>query len=55
MILITHMLTDVFAVSDRLIVIHRGRKVTKKRTAETGTEELVRYMVGAIDDTRPEA
>jgi ABC-type sugar transport system ATPase subunit len=51
-ILITHTLPDVFAVSDRLMVMHRGRKVTEKRTAETSTEELVQYMVGARDDTR---
>ncbi len=51
-ILITHTLPDVFAVSDRLIVMHRGRKVTEKRTAETNTPELVQYMVGALDDTR---
>jgi ABC-type sugar transport system ATPase subunit len=50
-ILITHTLPDVFAVSDRLIVMHRGRKVTEKRTADTGTEELVQYMVGARDDS----
>ena len=52
-ILITHTLPDVFAVSDRLMVMHRGRKVTEKRTADTNTEELVQYMVGALDDTRP--
>ncbi len=52
-ILITHTLPDVFAVTDRLIVMHRGRKVTEKRTADTNTEELVHYMVGALDDTRP--
>ena len=34
-ILITHTLPDVFAVSDRLMVMHRGRKVTEKRTADT--------------------
>ena len=51
-ILITHTLPDVFAVSDRLIVMHRGRKVTEKRTAETNMQELVQYMVGALDDTR---
>jgi ABC-type sugar transport system ATPase subunit len=51
-ILITHTLPDVFAVSDRLVVMHRGRKVTEKCTAETDTEELVRYMVGALDDSR---
>jgi ABC-type sugar transport system ATPase subunit len=51
-ILITHTLPDVFAVADRLIVMHRGRKVAEKRTAETDTQELVQYMVGALDDTR---
>ncbi len=51
-ILITHTLPDVFAVSDRLMVMHRGRKVTEKKTADTNTEELVQYMVGARDDTR---
>jgi ABC-type sugar transport system ATPase subunit len=50
-ILITHTLPDVFAVSDRLMVMRRGRKVTEKRTAETHTQELVQYMVGALDDT----
>ncbi|TGQ46911.1 ATP-binding cassette domain-containing protein [Mesorhizobium sp. M00.F.Ca.ET.216.01.1.1] len=51
-ILITHTLPDVFAVSDRLMVMRRGHKVTEKRTTETHTEELVQYMVGALDDTR---
>ncbi len=51
-ILITHTLPDVFAVSDRLMVMHRGRKVTEKKTSETSTEELVHYMVGALDDSR---
>ncbi|MCB1500796.1 MAG: sugar ABC transporter ATP-binding protein [Bauldia sp.] len=50
-ILITHTLPDVFAVADRLMVMHRGRKVTEKKTADTNTEELVQYMVGARDDT----
>jgi ABC-type sugar transport system ATPase subunit len=51
-ILITHTLADVFAVSDRLMVMHRGRKVTEKNTSETSTEELVQYMVGMRDDTK---
>ncbi len=51
-ILISHTLPDVFAVSDRLIVMHRGRKVTEKKTADTDTQEVVQYMVGALDDTR---
>ena len=54
-ILISHTLPDVFAVSDRMVVLHRGRKVTEKMTAETDTQEIVQYMVGALDDTRIES
>ena len=49
-ILITHTLPDVFSVSDRLMVMHRGRKVAEKRTADTSSAELVQYMVGALND-----
>ncbi len=51
-ILISHTLPDVFSVADRLVVLHRGRKVTEKQTAETDAQEIVQYMVGALDDTR---
>lgn len=51
-ILISHTLPDVFAVADRLIVMHRGRKVTEKKVADTNPEEIVQYMVGALDDTQ---
>jgi len=54
-ILITHTMPDVFAVADRVIVMHRGRKVTEKRVADTDTSELVQYMVGARDDFRAAA
>lgn len=50
-ILITHTMPDVFAVADRIVVMHRGRKVTEKRTGDTNASELVQYMVGALDDT----
>jgi ABC-type sugar transport system ATPase subunit len=49
-ILITHILPDAFAVTDRVIVMHRGRKVAEKATARTNAEDLVQYMVGARDD-----
>ena len=49
-ILITHTMPDVFAVTDRVIVMHRGRKVCDKKTAQTSHEELVQYMVGARND-----
>jgi ABC-type sugar transport system ATPase subunit len=54
-ILITHTMPDVFAVADRIIVMHRGRKVTEKRAADTEASELVQYMVGALDDDRTAA
>ena len=38
------------AVTDRIIVMHRGRKVAEKITARTNAEELVQYMVGARED-----
>jgi ABC-type sugar transport system ATPase subunit len=50
-ILITHTMPDVFAVADRIIVMHRGRKVTDKPTADTSAQQLVEYMVGALDDS----
>jgi ABC-type sugar transport system ATPase subunit len=49
-ILITHILPDAFAVTDRVIVMHRGRKVAEKATERTNAEELVQYMVGAKED-----
>jgi ABC-type sugar transport system ATPase subunit len=49
-ILISHTLPDVFAVTNRIVVMHRGRRVTEKRTTETNSQEIVQYMVGALDD-----
>jgi ABC-type sugar transport system ATPase subunit len=50
-ILISHTLPDVFAVTDRIIVMHRGRKVAEKRTGDTNSQEIVQDMVGALDDS----
>ena len=49
-ILITHVLPDAFAVTDRVVVMHRGRVVAERTTAQTNAEELVQYMVGARED-----
>jgi ABC-type sugar transport system ATPase subunit len=51
-ILISHTLPDVFAVTNRIVVMHRGRRVAEKRTSETNSQEIVQYMMGALDDTR---
>jgi ribose transport system ATP-binding protein len=49
-ILISHTLPDVFAVADRVIIMHRGRKVAEKAITDTDSTEIVEYMVGAKTD-----
>jgi ABC-type sugar transport system ATPase subunit len=49
-IVISHTMRDIFAVSDRIVVLRRGRKVAEKHKAETNTEEIVQYIMGARDD-----
>ncbi len=49
-IVISHTIRDIFAVSDRIVVLHRGRKVADKRVVETSHEEIVQYIMGARDD-----
>jgi ABC-type sugar transport system ATPase subunit len=46
-ILISHTLPDVFDVTDRIIVMHRGRVVANMPTSATDGQEVVEYMVGA--------
>jgi ABC-type sugar transport system ATPase subunit len=46
-IIISHNMQDVFAVSDRVIVMRRGKKVGERITKETNTDELVSLMVGS--------
>ncbi|MGQ9850616.1 MAG: ATP-binding cassette domain-containing protein [Aggregatilineaceae bacterium] len=49
-IVISHTIRDIFAVSDRIVVLHRGHKVADKRTQDTSTEEIIQYIMGARDD-----
>ncbi|RMC37811.1 ATP-binding cassette domain-containing protein [Paracoccus alkanivorans] len=46
-ILISHNLPDIFAASDRIIVLARGIVAGERRPAETNDEEIVRMMMGA--------
>lgn len=46
--LISHRMPDVFAVSDRIIVMRRGTKVADKPTAQTSPEEITGLITGAI-------
>ncbi len=43
-----HRMPDVFAVSDRIIVMRRGGKVADKATASTSPEEITGLITGAI-------
>jgi simple sugar transport system ATP-binding protein len=45
-IFISHNLQDIFAVSDRIIVMRRGIKAGERRIAETNHDEVVKLMVG---------
>jgi len=45
-IFISHNLGDIFAVADRIIVLHRGVKAGERRADETTSDEIVRLMVG---------
>jgi ABC-type sugar transport system ATPase subunit len=49
-ILISHTMPDVFAISDRIVILRRGRKVGEKRTVETNSEEIVQYIMGLRND-----
>ena len=45
-IFISHNLIDIFAVSDRIVVLRRGKKVGETATQSTNSDEIVRWMVG---------
>ena len=48
-ILISHRMPDVFAVSDRIVVLRRGRKVADKPIAASSPEEVTGLITGAIE------
>lgn len=45
-VLITHKLREIMAVTDRVCVMRQGRIVAERRTVDTGAEELAELMVG---------
>lgn len=46
-IFISHNLQDIFAVSDRVLVLRRGRAAGERRIGDTDHDEVVKLMVGA--------
>ncbi|MFT2110761.1 ATP-binding cassette domain-containing protein [Marinomonas sp. 2405UD68-3] len=49
-ILISHSLDDVFAISDRVHVMRRGKCVGVVKTSESTTQEVLGLIVGASND-----
>jgi simple sugar transport system ATP-binding protein len=48
-ILISHRMPDVFAVSDRIVVLRRGNKVADKPISQSSPEEVTGLITGAIE------
>src|SRR4030042_2848123 len=46
-IIISHQLYDVFSVSDRLVILRRGKKVGERNIKEPNPDEIVSLIVGA--------
>ena len=51
-IYISHRLSEVFAIGDKITVLRDGRKVASLEPRTTNMEDLVRLMVGRAIDTR---
>ncbi|NIG13638.1 ATP-binding cassette domain-containing protein [Pantoea sp. Cy-640] len=51
-VLISHNISDVFAVADRMVVFRRGRKIAERRHADTTPDEIVALITGAHPDAR---
>jgi simple sugar transport system ATP-binding protein len=52
-VLISHNMPDVLAVSDRVEVLRLGERVAQFKTSETTMETLVGAMTGAVDQREP--
>jgi simple sugar transport system ATP-binding protein len=48
-VLISHRMPDVFAVSDRILVLRRGRLVADKPAAQSSPQEVTGLITGAIN------
>jgi simple sugar transport system ATP-binding protein len=48
-VLISHRMPDVFEVTDRIVVLRRGRKVADRLTEASSPEEITGLITGAIE------
>jgi ABC-type sugar transport system ATPase subunit len=51
-IVISHQMYDIFSVTDRLVVMRRGKKVAERKTKETTPDEVVGLIIGAEEVER---
>jgi ABC-type sugar transport system ATPase subunit len=51
-VLISHNIQDVFAVSDRISVMRHGRRIAVRETAGTTPEEIIGLITGANEVVR---
>jgi simple sugar transport system ATP-binding protein len=55
LIFISHVLQEVFAVADRIVVLRKGQKVADLTTKETSMDVVVNFMVGQLEETNNHA
>ncbi|MBN2554275.1 MAG: sugar ABC transporter ATP-binding protein [Spirochaetales bacterium] len=46
-IIISHQMYDIFSVTDRLVVMRRGKKVAERITEQTNTDEVIGLITGS--------
>ena len=46
MIIISHRLQEILAVTNRIVVMYRVRSIANLTTSETSMDEVISYMVG---------
>jgi len=51
-IIISHQLYDIFSVTDRLVVMRRGKKVAERNTKETTPDQVVGLITGSEEAAR---
>jgi simple sugar transport system ATP-binding protein len=53
-IIISHQMYDIFSVTDRLVVMRRGKKVAERITKKTNTDEVIGLITGSEEVQRDE-
>jgi simple sugar transport system ATP-binding protein len=54
-VIISHRLTDIFEVGDRVMVLKRGRNVGERAIAETTEKEVLELIVSGVPETVADA